>query len=298
MPGELHDLTRAPVLKTAQADVAARGPGSARVVVPPLKDRQRVLEKAAVKGDVKRIADVLRMAVVVPWVTDLPDAVEVIYAVLDRFGWTVDAVHNRLHDGTKSLRYERGFGDVQFSVRDPAGYLAEIRLATYHLWRVSAAEHEHALYRQRRRIVEQAQLQRRALTSRERAAVRALDEQMRELYARAWEQSIAGPDDSGSDAGSDRGAVSVQAAIGLGLVAAGLVAAVLLPGARLGAALVGVVGVAGVAGVATVGAVGAWLDARTRRGRPTAPDPLANSPPRLPVDPAVAPSFENARRSR
>lgn len=168
--GRVQSTTTPAAFEKAKADVQNH-PDKPHVIIAALKGKDRATDKVKNKylGDARKLTDIVRGTVLVPHVDDLPAALFAIRKELPK-GWTIVSPTNRFvheHRDHVNTGHLNGYRDISFLIRSPTGFHAELQVNTTHMWIAKEAGVGHALYEDRRRIVEAAHAEGRSLTAAE-----------------------------------------------------------------------------------------------------------------------------------
>lgn len=158
--------------------VALQIPG-AEVVVPGLKSFDRTKDKVDLdyQGDWKKLTDLVRGSISFQTMDDLVKGVFLFKNFLP-----LEAVKDRIYSPTPS-----GYRDILALFRDPEnGIVGEIQFHLCHILR--AKEEAHVLYERVQAIQRRAQRQDRLLNDREEIKIRQLEQEAKDVYARAMER--------------------------------------------------------------------------------------------------------------
>jgi hypothetical protein len=147
-----------------------------RAEIPPLKDRGRTAEKVEGEygGDASRMTDLARTSVVFETMKDLERAAVALEARAkvhkhkDRFAAPVN-----------------GYRDRFYNLVMPNGHVVEIQLHIKPIFDVKMGP-GHALYEKQRAILDKAKIEKRPLTSAEKAEVARFEDEMKALYDEAF----------------------------------------------------------------------------------------------------------------
>jgi hypothetical protein len=160
------------------------GKPGAVVITAPIKGAARSAEKVASKfgGNYNRLADVVRGTIAVDTVADVSKVIASVERNAAAKGFKIVELDNKFAHPT-----EAGYRDLSMKIAAPNGHLTELQINTKPM--MIAKGDGHKLYEEARTIDAKAKIEKRLLTPDEAARVKALNEKMTELYAKAWTDS-------------------------------------------------------------------------------------------------------------
>jgi len=168
-------------------------PERPHVIVGGVKGLKRAAEKAAMRTDGSwiHIRDLVRATVLSPSVADLATTVERTSQSLDRSGFKLVSLNDRVNKPTNT-----GYRDVQMSFRhEETGHICELLITTSDMWMTkesaptSHGDGAHKLYEVRRSIMEvvEAEGGKHSHSNANKVLGSATEE--KDLYVRAWDAS-------------------------------------------------------------------------------------------------------------
>lgn len=156
------------------------------IIIAPLKPEDSAQAKVdhLYNGDWRKLGDVLRATIAVESISMIPEAIDKLKKEMDRQNWdVVGNLSNRFDDPTNM-----GYRDAKINVRSPAGFVAEIQINTKEMLYTKEIGEGHKLYKEKRSIERQAELDNRTITASERDRIEELKDKSKRIYNEALEE--------------------------------------------------------------------------------------------------------------